>query len=137
MVHLFRMNPKQFLIIGGVVLVLVGIAGFAGLIGPTASVSIFHDFWWFDMYENWAHLILGIVALISAFVLSPMLQKYLTIVVGIGGLFFGVFSLVFSMGGSADFYGALLQNPADTALHFIVGIWALWAGLRKQNTMMM
>lgn len=130
------MNPKQFLIVGGAVLVLVGILGFVGPIGPTASASIFGNFWWFDVYENWAHLVLGIVALIASVLLSSMLQKYLVVIVGIVGLFFGVYSLVLSSNGAADFYGAMLQNPADTALHFIVGIWALWAALRKQAMMM-
>ena len=31
----------------------------------------------------------------------------------------------------SNFLGAQLQNPSDTILHFVVGIWALWAGLRK------
>jgi hypothetical protein len=35
------MNPRQFLIVGGAVLVLVGVLGFVGVIGPTPSDSIF------------------------------------------------------------------------------------------------
>ena len=64
------MNPKQFLLVGGGVLVLVGLLGFFGVIGPTAGQSIFGSTWWFDSGENWAHLVIGVVGLIAAFVLS-------------------------------------------------------------------
>jgi len=60
------MTPKQFLRVGGVVLIVVGILGFAGVLGPTADKSIFGANWWFDNGENWVHLILGIVAVIAA-----------------------------------------------------------------------
>lgn len=123
------MNPKQFLIIGGAVLLVVGLVGFFGIIGPTSDKSIFGEIWYFDNPENWAHLILGIVALLAAFLLKdPMLQKYLVILVGALALFFGVYNLF-----SESFLGANLENPADTALHFLVGIWALFAGLRKAS----
>jgi ABC-type Fe3+-siderophore transport system permease subunit len=44
-------NPKQFLTIGGAVLLLVGILGFIGIIGPDAN-SIFGSAWYFDNAEN-------------------------------------------------------------------------------------
>lgn len=125
------MNPKQFLTIGGIVLVLVGILGFVGLIGPTAADSIFGEPWWFDNGENWAHLILGVVALIAAFVLPAGGQRGLTVLVGLLGLFFTIWSGFVS----EDFLGSMLQNPADTILHLVVGVWALAAGMRKQPAM--
>ncbi|MEK9147909.1 MAG: hypothetical protein AAB650_00555, partial [Patescibacteria group bacterium] len=71
------MNPKQFLQIGGVVLVLVGILGFVGVIGPTAESSLFGGAWWFDNAENWAHLVLGVVALGSKMVDPPVVKRAL------------------------------------------------------------
>ena len=121
------MNPRQFLIWGGIVLVLVAILGAAGVIGPTAGQSLFGATWWFDVYENWAHAVLGIVALIAAFALPATWQKPLVILVGILALFFTLYSGFVS----TDFYGAMLESPADTLLHLVVGIWALWAALRK------
>lgn len=121
------MNPKQFLTIGGVVLILVGILGFAGLIGPSEKDSIFGAAWWFDNAENWAHTILGVIALIAAFAISSNeAQKWLVVVVGLGGIAFGVINL-FLAGDTPNFYGANLENPADTILHFAVGLWALLA----------
>ena len=118
------MNPKNFLIIGGIVLVVVGVAGFAGIIGPTPEASIFGSLWWFDSAENWAHLVLGIAALIVAFGLAP-LQAPITLIVGLLGLAVGVWGFM-----TPDLLGANLENPADNILHLVVGLWAIlsWRG---------
>ena len=121
------MNPKQFLVIGGIILLLVGILGFVGILGPTASDSIFGATWYFDNAENWAHAVLGIVALLAAFVLPMNMHKPLVIAVGILALLFGVYSLF----GSRMIFGANLENPMDTILHLAIGILALWASMQK------
>lgn len=125
------MNSKQFLQIGGVVLVLVGILGFVGVIGPTSENSLFGAFWWFDNAENWAHLVLGIVAVAAAYLLPAGMQKPLVMLVGIVGILVGLYSIL----GEANLLGAMLQNPADTVLHLAVGVWALWASMRKEEMM--
>ena len=121
------MNPKQFLTLGGIVLVLVAILGFVGVIGPTPEKSIFGPSWWFDNPENWAHLVLGVVAFIAAFAIPMNLQKSLVALVGVLGVVVGLYSL--SIGES--FLGANLENPADTLLHLAVGAWALLAAWKK------
>ncbi len=126
------MNPKQFLVIGGLVLVVVGILGFVGPIGPTAADSIFGNAWWFDNGENWAHLILGIVALVAAFAFPVMTHKPIVVIVGIVGIFFALYNVF-----STSFLGANLESPADLILHAVVGIWALYAALNKKAGMMM
>ncbi len=121
------MNPKQFLMLGGIVLVLVGVLGFVGLIGPTAEASLFGENWWFDNGENWAHLVLGVVALIAAYALkSADAQKWLVVVVGLLALFFAAYNIF-----STSFLGANLESPADMILHLAVGVWALWASKGK------
>ncbi|MBI2415884.1 MAG: hypothetical protein HYV33_04465 [Candidatus Kerfeldbacteria bacterium] len=129
-------NPKQFLMIGGVVLILVGILGFVGVIGPTQENSLFGETWWFDNYENWAHTILGIVALVASFALkNAMAQKWLVIVVGVVGLLFGVVNL-FLDAAAPNLGGANLENPTDTVLHLAVGAWALAAAMMKPKAKM-
>ena len=120
------MNPKQFLIFGGAVLVLVAVLGFFGIIGPTADKSIFGAGWWFDNGENWAHLILGVVGLISAFALPAGAQKALVMLLGVIGILVGLYSIF-----NQSFLGANLENPADTILHLAVGAWALFASMKK------
>jgi hypothetical protein len=126
------MNPKQFLTIGGVVLVLVGILGYVGVIGPTADRSIFGPMWWFDNPENIAHTVLGIIAIAAAYVIPANLQKWLVVAVGVLAVIVGLYSLV----GETTLVGANLENPADTALHLLIGAWALYAGLRKSDMAM-
>lgn len=125
------MNPKQFLQIGGVVLVIVGILGFIGVIGPTAERSLLGQAWWFDNAENWAHLVIGIVALIAAYVLPANAQKGLVVIVGIVGVLVGLYSLF----GYQNLLGANLENPLDSLLHLAVGAWALWAAWRRAPQM--
>jgi len=113
-------NPKSFLTIGGIVLVLVAILGFIGVIGPTAEKSIFGDSWWFDNGENWAHLIIGAIALISAYTVGAAGQKMLVTLVGIIALLVGVIGFF-----GTNFLGSNLESPADNILHIVIGLWAL------------
>lgn len=130
-------SPKGFLQVGGIVLVVVALLGFFGLIGPTPDSSLFGGAWYFDSGENWAHLVLGVVALIAAYVLkAPSQQKWLVIVVGIIGILFGVYSLFGPVTEGVTFMGAALQNPMDTILHLAVGAWALMAAFKKEPSMM-
>ena len=126
------MNPKQFLQIGGGVLLLVGLLGFGGIIGPTPEKSLFGAFWWFDNYENVVHTLLGVVGILASFVLPHHYQKPLVILLGVVALFFAVYSGLIDM----NFLGATLENPADTVLHLVVGVWALWAAMRSEGGMM-
>lgn len=118
------MTSKQFLQVGGGILLLVGILGFIGVIGPTADKSLFGSFWWFDNGENWAHTILGIAAILASFSLPAALQKSLVMAVGFLALFFGIYNFF-----STTFYGASLESPMDLILHLAVGVWALWASM--------
>src|SRR3989344_3784613 len=122
------MNPRQFLLLGGIVLVLVGLLGFFGVIGPTAEQSIFGEMWWFDNAENWAPLVLGVVALVL--LMAPAgLQKPVVILVGIVGLLVGLYNFA-----SESLLGANLESPADLILHLVVRTWALIAGFQKGGT---
>ncbi len=119
------MNAKQFLQIGGIVLVIVGVLGFF-LVGPTED-DLFGSTWWFDSGENWAHIVLGIVALALGYgSKNESFQRNVTILVGVLGIFFAVYNLF-----STNFLGANLESPLDLILHLVIGVWALWAGLKK------
>lgn len=123
-------SPKGFLQVGGAVLVLVGILGFVGVIGPTAESSLFGEFWWFDNPENIAHTVLGIAALAASFVLNDQMQKYLVMAVGALGIVVGLYNFMSPM-----LLGANLETPADLVLHLVVGAWALYAAMKGGATM--
>lgn len=120
------LTPKGFLQVGGSILLVVGILGFF-LIGPTEESSIFGAGWWFDTAENWAHTVLGIVALIAAYTLKDAgMQQKLVMVLGIVALLVGIYGFF-----SSGLFGANLEKPADNILHLVVGAWALVASKQK------
>lgn len=122
----YILSPKGFLQVGGVVLVLVAILGYVGLIGPTSD-SLFGDYWYFDNAENIAHLVLGVVALIASVAISSSLQRYLTVAVGVLSLVVALASIIGPIPMGTTVLGAALQNPFDTVLHIVVGVWAVLA----------
>ena len=122
------MTPKQFLRVGGAVLVVIGTLGFANVLGPTADKSIFGVSWWFDNGENWVHLIIGIIAVIAAYAVGTEAQKPLAIIVGVIAVLVGLYGIF-----EPSLLGSNLQNPADTILHLVVGIWALVAARGREE----
>ena len=126
------LQPKGFLTVGGVVLLVVGLLGYLGiLIGPTPTQSVFGTSWYFDNAENLAHTVLGIAGLAAAFIFPATWQKWLVALLGIIGVLVGVYSLL----GSSMLLGANLENPADSLLHLVVGAWALYAAFMGAKAM--
>ena len=117
------MNPKQFLLIGGIVLLALGIVGFLGVFSDTKSA------FYLDQGENVAHTGLGIIALAAAFLIpDAMLQKWLVAVVGVTALFFAVYGFMVAGNAPPNTFGiSNLESPADDVLHLVVGVWALAA----------
>ena len=123
-------NPRQFLIGGGIVLLLLGIVGFLNVFSESGTPAF-----WLDQGENIAHTFLGVVALAIVFVpglnnaFAP-LYRWVVILVGLLALFFAVYGFLQPAGSSANpntFGVANLENPADNILHLVVAIWAFIA----------
>lgn len=126
------LNSTGFLRYGGIVLLVVGVAGLIGLPGQA--------FWAFTDGEDVAHLGLGAVGVGAGFFLaSHSLHRLLTIVVFATAVIFTIVPLFLPSGGaftapdrfaSPNFLGlANLESPADAALHLVVAAWAglaLW-----------
>ncbi len=122
------MNAKQFLVVAGAVLLLIGMIGFFGIIGPTPEQSVFGDAWWFDNSENWALAFVGVVALVLAYTIPMTVQKWVVMLLGIIGVSIGIYSFF-----SPTLLGANLENPADSLLHLALGVWALIAALMTKG----
>src|SRR5262249_27229930 len=72
------MRPRQFLLLGGTLLVILGLAGVAGLLGSISQASLFNPPYWI----NWFHLTFGIVVFAIAFAGGRTLQSAMTLAAG-------------------------------------------------------
>jgi hypothetical protein len=124
-------NPKQFLLIGGIVLLALGIVGFLGVFSDTKSA------FYLDTGENVAHTGLGIIAIAASFVIPEgSAQKWLVAAVGILALFFGVYGFLVAGNTPPNTFGiSNLESPADDILHLVVAIWALAAAFFPRGVM--
>ncbi len=119
------MNPRQFLQVGGTVLVLLAVIGFL-------KPDLAGDLLSFDPLENWAHLVLGVVALALAPLPLGEVKKWVAVLVGVLAIVVGVLGFMVSGNPSPNLYGVVnLENPIDNVLHLVVGVWALIAAFRK------
>ncbi len=126
-------SPKGFLTYGGIVLLVVGVVGFFGIIGPTPEQSIFATSWFFTPGENWAHLLLGIVGLAAAYLVKDeSMLKGLTVLVGVIALVAAVYGFFLSAYPPNNLGVANLENPMDTILHIVVAVWAFWSIMGKK-----
>jgi hypothetical protein len=124
-------NPKQFLLVGGIVLLALGIVGFLGVFSDSKSA------FYLDMGENVAHTGLGIIAIAASFVIPEgSAQKWLVAAVGILALFFGVYGFLVAGNTPPNTFGiSNLESPADDILHLVVAIWALAAAFFPRGVM--
>ncbi|TSC59172.1 MAG: hypothetical protein Greene041619_8 [Candidatus Peregrinibacteria bacterium Greene0416_19] len=122
------MNPKQFLQIGGVILLLLAVIGFL-------APRIGGDYLWFDNAENLAHGVLGVVALVLAPLPLGDLKKWVVVLVGLVALYFGIVGFMVAGNESPNWYGITnLENPLDNFVHLAVGVWALAAAFMNKPT---
>lgn len=112
----FKNTPNSFLKFGGGIILLIGLAGFFGLIGALWQANDFH---------NVARGLLGSLMIIGGLTLSAKAQRAWTIALGA--------LATLSVVGTAVVVlktGTLLA-PADLALHLVLACWALSAGIRR------
>lgn len=119
------MTPRQFLLLGGILFVLLGVLGLF-VLGPTADQSMLHDFFWLDNKENFAHLLFGVVALVAYnFLKDAQMIKWLVALVGVVALF----------AAGAGFMNEAMPVPnagltnlemSDNLLHIAVAVWAFY-----------
>jgi len=130
------LTPKGFLMLGGIVLLVLGLVGIAGVFSDTSSP------FWLDSGENVAHVALGVVALAALYVpglnsaLAPY-YRWIVLLVGVIALFFGLYGFVVAgdTSGANTFGLANLESPADNVLHLVVAAWALLAGWKADMGM--
>jgi hypothetical protein len=116
----------MFLVVGGAVLLLLGLVGYAGIFSREST-----PWFWLDDGENLAHTFLGVVALAAVYVpgLNSALRPYyrgIVALVGVIALFFAAYGFLRASGAEPNAFGlSNLENPSDNILHLVVGIVAV------------
>ncbi len=119
------MRTKQFLMIGGIILVVLALLGFVNFrIGDTL---------YFDSAENWAHLVLGVVALSAAYYANADMQRVLGYIFAVVALYFGIHGFILHSHDAPNYYGVTNLEYLDDVIHVVVGLWALWAVMEKKS----
>jgi hypothetical protein len=116
------MNPRRFLLAGGVTLVTIGLTGVVGVLGTISRASFFHPPHWI----NWFHLSLGSFVVGVAVFGNGTWQAGVTLLATIIGTTIGLFGLLFGSFAARRFDRPELADPSDHAAHLMVGLLALW-----------
>jgi len=116
-------RPRQFLLLGGTLLVILGLAGVAGLLGSISQASLFNPPYWI----NWFHLMFGIVVFAIAFAGGRTLQSAMTLAAGGLGSTLGLSGLLFGSYAAKRYNMPELADRSDHFAHLTVGVLALWA----------
>lgn len=125
------MNSRQFLLFGGVLLILVGLLGVFGVVGPSSvDPGAFGQWWYFTKIEGWVHAGVGILSVIASFI-SRAPWRYLTIFLGVLSILGGIYSLLGPVPEGKQAFGMDLQNPGDTIFHLLIGASAFLSSRNK------
>ena len=117
------LRPRQFLFLGGTLLVIIGLAGATGLLASLSPAAFFNPPHWI----NWAHLTFGILVLAVAFAGGRTLHNVFTLAAGILGSTLGVSGLLLGSYATNRYNMPELADPSDHLAHLTVGLLALWA----------
>jgi hypothetical protein len=122
------MRPGRFLLIGGTVLVILGLAGVVGWLASMSRASVFNPPYWI----NWVHLTLGIVVLAVALSGTRTVQNVITLVAAAMGSIMGAVGLLFGSYAARRYNMPELADPSEHLAHLAVGVLAAWAWLNRQ-----
>ena len=109
-------NATLFNKVLGVLTLVLGVAGFVPAVAGLVTL---------EAYDNYAHLVLGVVALGIAFKASEDINSTFAKVAGVIAIIFGVWGFVSP--GSLGVSFTMLEN----ILHLALGIWGAWAGFSE------
>jgi len=121
------MNPKLFLRIGGIILIVLGTLGLFGILGLISSLGFFHPPYWI----NWLHFLLGIAILIISFTPYYKLQGWVVLFPAIVATTIGLAGLLLGSYFGTRYNIPELADPSDHIAHLIVGVAAIWAWRNK------
>jgi CHASE2 domain-containing sensor protein len=118
------MTPYHYLKFGGLLLIILAVLGGAGILGPTATQSVFGTAWWLDYSEIIIYLVLGIVDVIVANKARSLYQYRMVTILGFLSLLMAGHTYI--VGGQVVW--AEFQIPGDLIFFIVFGVWGVAAG---------
>src|SRR5262245_41681145 len=115
-------RPRQFLLLGGTLLVILGLAGVAGLLGSISQASLFHPAYLVNLFP----LTFGNVVVAIAFGGCRTLQGAMALAAGCLGSALGLSGLLFGSYAAKRYNMPELADPSEHFAHLTVGVLALW-----------
>ena len=114
------MNPRQFLYIGGVILLGLGIYGFI-FPNPVDDQTV----WSFSVHENYINLFAGVIAIGLGYFAGRGWRWFATLLYGLGGV--GMAILGFAVSGRAfpNLAGGTHLELIDNLIYLGIGVYAL------------
>jgi hypothetical protein len=121
-------RPNGFLRLGGAIILIIGLLGVVGILGPDSSQSIFQSYWWLGERESHVFIATAIALLFISFTFPALWQRYIVIIFGILEILIGSYTFF-----GQNIFGINLETPSDTIVHFIIGGWALYSVYGKSR----
>lgn len=112
---------KNIAIVFGIVFVVVGILGFIPALTPNGLLlGLFNV----NTLHNIVHLATGIIALIIAMNTPAAMSMFFRVF----GVIYALVAILGFVYGDQPLLGLIANNAADTWLHVIIAVFALWVG---------
>jgi hypothetical protein len=115
------MTLKMIAMIFGIVLVAVGLLGFVPALNPGGKLLGFFDV---NVAHNVVHLATGVVALIAGFASDKASRIFFQVV----GVVYALVAVLGFVNGDQPLLGIVSNNAADTWLHVVIALIALYLG---------
>jgi hypothetical protein len=115
------MSLKQIAVIFGIVFVVVGALGWVPAVNPGGKLLGIFDV---NPAHNFVHLATGVVAIIAG-VIS---EKGSRIFFQVFGVIYGLVAALGFFSGDQPLLGIVANNAADSVLHVVIAVVALYLG---------
>jgi len=120
------MSLKQIAVIFGIVFVVVGALGWVPAVNPGGKLLGIFDV---NPAHNVVHLATGVVAII----VGVMSEKASRVFFQVFGVIYGLVAVLGFYYGDAPLLGIVANNAADSALHVVIAVIALYLGFGMKS----
>ena len=120
------MSLKQIAVMFGIVFVVVGALGWVPAVNPGGKLLGIFDV---NPAHNVVHLATGVVAII----VGVMSEKASRVFFQVFGVIYGLVAVLGFYYGDAPLLGIVANNAADSALHVVIAVIALYLGLGMKS----